>query len=384
MESRLIVNPLAVISRLDGSDDFSVGGPVPGRGLDPLQISPAEHPHLHSLMTEILPLGLGDLDVEKDLTAEETSLLENHGVLVRSDNIPEQPLFACKLEDVPLDPQMSGDLVVNPTLEVHPFDLAKFRSLVLRNLSPHGATAWVNDPETEMRWGYWLGADEADLIQRLEPGAAIDGRLDHADAARLYAARILIDPTGGVDRRIAIEQAAAKFGRDRYAVLNDLIGPAQLKALQSYFRRYSDQGFMIFGDGQVPLRFAQNDNPVAAIIHQGLVPIMTKLAGVAIRPTYSYSVVYMEGAELKPHTDREACVYSFSFQLDYSPASENGVSPWALYLSTEKQTDPKRDLAVHLANGSCLAYMGRELTHYRTPLPKGHRSTSLFFHYVPD
>jgi hypothetical protein len=38
---------------------------------------------------------------------------------------------------------------------------------------------------------------------------------------------------------------------------------------------------------------------------------------------------------------------------------------------------------IFLASGDALLYKGCEVVHYRYPLPAGHRSTSLFFHYIP-
>ena len=388
MKTKLIVNPLAYVTRIHGSGDLSCMGPVPGRGLGALRLSREADPDLHAVLSDFLEIGLGSLDIEKDLNPDQISLLEEHGVLIRSDNVPEQPLFSCMLDDVPPGSETPNDLIVNPTLEFRPFDLAQFRSLAVKHLSPHAASVWINDPDTDIRWGYWLAADDARVIQSMRPGERVDGELGAEKVQKLFAARILIGAEGerSSHRQDAIDDAAAQFQNDRYAVLENIVEPTQLKALQTYFRRYAEQGFMIFGDGQVPLRFAQNDEPVAAIIHEGLIPLMSKLAGVPIRPTYSYTAVYMAGADLKPHTDREDCVFSFSLQLDYSPPSETGVSPWALYLSQHDdpaRVDPADDLAFHLANGSCLAYMGRELVHYRMELPEGHRSISLFFHYVP-
>lgn len=108
---------------------------------------------------------------------------------------------------------------------------------------------------------------------------------------------------------------------------------------------------------------------------------------------------YIEDADLAPHLDREQCEYSISFQVDYLPEPENGVSPWGLYVSPlkEDQTESinlswdefpednstnQEVMKINLKNGDGLVYKGRELIHYRYKLPKNHQSTSLFFHYV--
>jgi hypothetical protein len=389
MKSRLIVNPLAYVARIKGSEDLSLGGPVPGRGLTAFRLSRDVDSDLHTVIGDLLDVGIANLDIEKDLNSHQAALLEEHGVLVTEDNVPQQPLFSCMLKDVPTSDALPDEMIVNPTIEFRPFDLTQFRSLAANHLSPHAPTVWINDPDSGVRWGYWLGADEAEVIRQFNAGDRAGLELAPDMASRLFAARILIDGSGerASDRKRAIDDAAEEFQRDRYAVLENIVEPTQLGALQSYFRRYAEQGFMVLGDGQVPLRFAQNDEPVAAIIHHSLTSMMSRLAGVAVRPTYSYTAVYIGGADLKPHTDRGECVFSFSLQVDYSPAPDTGISPWALYLARHddpNRIDPATDVAIHLANGSCVAYMGQELVHYRTPLPEGHRSMSLFFHYVAE
>ena len=383
---KLIVNPLAAIEPLEGSDILLSSGPVPGRGMKILELSPSDQPRLHSLFKELLSLGLQNLDIKSDLDESDVPLLQDHGVLVDADHIPERPLFSCMLADVEETSLVPEALVVNPTLEFQPFDLTKFRSWMQeKHLSPHNATVWVTDPKTQIRWGYWLDPAQAEFVKNLVPGSAVS-KAQAADlVGKLVAANIFIDPEN--DSSTDFDQAADKFARDRYAILTDLIPPAQLRALQSYFRKYVEQGFMKFGDDQVARRFVEHGEAVASMIHAAIEPVMTAITRDAIQRTYAYNAVYEENAVLLPHTDREACEYSFSFQLDYAPELETGVSPWPLYISSNAPGDlnvnPERDTAVHLPNGGFLAYKGRELIHYRKPLFAGHRSSSIFFHYVP-
>jgi hypothetical protein len=386
----LIVNPLAAIEVAE-SDKLLTGGPVPGRGMKTLEISAVESPRIYELFRELSVVGLSQLDIQADLGEEDVRLLSDHGVLVEAGNVAERPLFSCMLDDVDASPlPNSTRLSINPSVKFHPFDLTNFRSWMQdRHISPHNATVWVTDPETRMRWGYWLAADQANVIDSLIGGEASIQDLDPDLISRLFKARILVEsePSASSIITSTIDKAGEMFRRDRYAVITDLIPIPQLRALQLYYRRFVDQGFMRFGDSQVERRFVAYGEPVAAMIHNASVSLMTRLAGHDVKPTYCYSAVYEEDARLDPHVDREACEYSFSVQLEYLPEPENGLSPWALYLSSSSseriEVDPANDRAVHLPNGGFLAYKGRELVHYRTPLPKGHRSTSIFFHYVP-
>ena len=382
----LIVNPLASVEKFEDSDDLISGGPVPGRGMKFLHIAPAEHPRIHELFTELLALGLSTLDVANDLQDTERALLEEHGILVDPANVPERPLFSCMLDDVDARSEPPVSMIVNPTIVFEPFDLTTFRSRMEKYLSPHHATIWINAPRTGARWGYWLTSDQAEFVRSLEPGATSWRNADPQLISKLFAADVLLD-ANVASRHPGLESAHASFVRDRYVVVDNIVPPAQLRALQTYYRRYVDRGFMKFGDDQVDRRFAAHGEHVASLMHDALLPVMRTITGVPVERTYAYSAVYAEGAKLDPHVDREACEFSFSFQLEYLPEQADGVSPWPLYISVNEpedlDVDPARDKAVHLKNGSFLAYKGRELVHYRTPLDPGHRSSSIFFHYVP-
>lgn len=382
----VIVNPLATVESIPETGELIAGGPVPGRGMRALVISPTERPHLFELFGELSAIGLAHLDVGSDLRDGDVELLLEYGVLVEGGSLPERPLFSCMLADVEPAARVPDSLVVNSTVEFQPFDLTKFRTWIQeRHFSPHHATVWATDRRSGGRWGYWLTPAEAEVVRRLEPGMPPPTDLDLELTARLVAACIFADPSQEVDDNFA--DAALKFANDRYVTIADVVPRAQLYALQSYMRGYVEQGFMRFGDDQVDRRFAAHGEAVASMFHEALLPLMQTLVGAPIRRTYAYSAVYDEGAELLPHIDREACEYSFSFQVDYEPPQADGVSPWAIYLADNEPgdltVDPAKDLAILLPNGGLLAYRGRELVHYRTPLPQGHRSTSLFFHYVP-
>jgi hypothetical protein len=253
-------------------------------------------------------------------------------------------------------------------------------------LSPHHATVWINDPRTGARWGYWLTPEQAVFVDGLEPAATTWPDAEPQLISKLLAADVLLDANDS-SRHSGLESAHTSFVRDRYVIVDDIVPPAQLRALQTYYRRYVDRGFMKFGDDQVDRRFAAHGEHVASLMHDALLPVMRTITGVPVERTYAYSAVYAEGAKLDPHVDRDACEFSFSFQLEYLPEQSDGVSPWPLYISVNEpgdlDVDPERDTAVHLKNGGFLAYKGRELVHYRTPLHPGHRSSSIFFHYVP-
>ena len=95
-----------------------------------------------------------------------------------------------------------------------------------------------------------------------------------------------------------------------------------------------------------------------------------------VKPSYVYVSTYQNGVDFSVHTDRVQCEYSITMLIDHAPELKER-SPWSLYLETPKGTVP-----IHQHIGESLFYRGREIPHYRTRLPNGMSSTSIFFHYV--
>ena len=405
MSDELILNPYTSLTfEGEAGGDCMVVAPKPGSGLQILNLGPAKHPRLYELFLELSGMPLSLIDVANDVNEEERGLLRQYNILVPKSEAPQRPLFSCLLDDQPavefeFD---AGALIVNPSFRFEPFDLANFRTLIgEKHFSPHMATAWIESAGWDIDIGYWLNHEQAAVVSQFEPGKELSIEIDRELAAKLRDAKILVDAASlereTVETRSEIARAGEYFLRNRYAVLRGVIPSSQIRALQTYYRDYVDLGFMKLGDRIVDRRFRQPNEPVARTFHLSMTRLMSSLAGRQLKPSYCYASAYIGGADLKPHIDREMCEYSFSFQIDYQPLPDNGVSPWPLYLSTRPLSDEERysldwadfpansemEKAINLGNGDVLAYKGCELAHYRHPLPAEHKSTSLFFHYVP-
>lgn len=273
------------------------------------------------------------------------------------------------------------DWVVNPSLRVlgpgQPRDdVVGFSDVV----SPDQPTAWVKDPASEVLAPFALSAELASLLGSLEPGTPLPTSLSPRTVALLHSARIIGDAADMRRRRDdwlwRIDRAALQF-REGYAALGQLLHPFTLGAARVYFRRLVRQRRAHFGDGQSARRWIVHNEPVARFFHHQLTPIVARVAGVEIKPSYVYFSCYEGGADLEWHTDRKQCEFSLSMLLDYSPAPA-AESPWPLLLDT-----PHGRVAIHQRIGESLAYRGGEIPHARERLPPDHASMHLFLHYVP-
>jgi len=408
MTDTLIVNPFLTLRfGHEGVGNIFLTAPKPSEGLRALELSQSEHKNLYEVFTDLSQTGFNFLDAEKDLSENERELLWRHGILLERENAPEKPFFACQLTDVEaqeshFDPD---SLFVNSSFRFEPLNLSNFSSWVHeKHLSPYQPSAWIRSPVTDLEVGYWLSADEADIVSKFIPGKKPQDLDDHKLVEKLVGAEILIAPENLIKKvqiwKGRVSAAQKKFAVDKYATVSGILPNAQMTAMRRFYRQYVKQGFMPLGDAQVSKRFHQGNEPLASLLHKKLVDLVGAIVGEEVKPSYVYAASYKGGADLKPHLDREQCEFSISFQVDYQPEQPDQMSPWALYVEPladqansqgggeftpewkYPEPNPDEQTAVYLASGDGLMYKGCELLHYRNALPAGHTSTSLFFHYV--
>jgi hypothetical protein len=156
-----------------------------------------------------------------------------------------------------------------------------------------------------------------------------------------------------------------------------MIHPFNLAALRRYYRNAIRRGTISLGDEQSSRRYVAHNEPVARFFQHQIANIVSAIVGEPVKPSYVYFASYLEGAELKKHTDREQCEFSVTLCLDFSPEPEMATS-WPICLDT-----PTGAIAIYQALGDGLVYRGTKVPHYRSALAAGHTSTSIFFHYVP-
>lgn len=406
MTTNLIVNPFIQFAETDDPDGvFFLIAPKPRTGLQNLRLSRSDQPNLHEVFLDLSQSRFDFLDLEKDIDETERELLHQYGILLEAEDIPEKVLFACFLNEVETT-EIEGDIsdfIVNPSFHFEPFDFSNFSSRVHnQHSSPHHASIWIKQPLTEIEMGYWLATEEAETAAKFTAGEKLSVPVDSEFLSRLVTSEILTTPeklaTNESKLKEEIEKAQLNYQEHRYVVLPKIFPSAQMQAIRRYYRQYISSGFMPFNDPQSK-RYYQHNEPLARVFHNNLAKLMSLIIGKEVIPSYVYAASYVEGAVLAPHTDREQCEFSISFQIDYLPEQENHLSPWGLFVwRPEDAEEPvltsvssefpanceaeDKNPVVYLASGDGIIYKGRELVHYRYALPKGHSSTSLFFHYV--
>jgi len=315
----------------------------------------------------------------------------------RENELPRS-LFHCRLDDQPdhlvperlLLPEYWEDLAGRPlflnpdccfTLDGElPADAAVAGFPV--DETAKGEMMWSRDPAAGTLQPFWLGPEVCTMLSGARPGDPAPSTLSPQACRTLIMANVLVPDDYASSRRQQwneiVSVIRAQFQSQGYAPIGGLIHPFHIAALRRYYRHQLRTGKLHFGDDQSPLRYIAYNDPVARFFHRQLTPAFSALAGKPLKASYVYLASYQPGAVLEKHTDRAQCDYSITLCLDYSPEPRN-ATPWPLQLHKKSGT-----VKVFQTIGDALLYRGCQLPHSRDPLPDGHSSTSIFFHYVHE
>jgi hypothetical protein len=249
------------------------------------------------------------------------------------------------------------------------------------NVATGPDVAWVTNPYTEVVLPYQLRPHTADVLRATPIDSAVATQLRPSTLLALTHAGILIDPKHALKEAESFlddqYHRQAKFRRSKYSPLGSPIHPFHIGALRRYLRYKIRTGAIWLGDAQSKHRYVAHNEPVVRYFHHQLTKLMSATVGQPVKPSYVYFASYQDGADLKKHTDREQCEFSITMQIDFSP-EPRGKTPWPICLEVNGKA-----VKVRQALGDALLYKGIELPHFRSRIPRGCTSTSIFFHYVP-
>jgi hypothetical protein len=304
------------------------------------------------------------------------------------------PRFICCLDHYPdhLVPRLSlnsatrapAHFIVNPGLflsRLEDIPVGMLPTGLLDNFDPVEEMAWVPRANTGTPDAFSMSRRFADYVASLIAGESTPDDLPLAIKVPLQLANVLVDEeapsTYLEEQQQRLASAAIEFRERGYTPVAGLIHPLHLAALRRHYRKLIRLGKLKRGDSQSDRYIAHNEK-VARMFHHHLTPAISGVVGETVKPSYVYSASYQSGASLHKHTDREQCEFSMTFCLDYSPEPFL-CTPWPLQLHTGSSL-----VSVFQGLGDGLVYRGRAIPHSRDTLPRGHTSTSIFFHYVRE
>ena len=165
------------------------------------------------------------------------------------------------------------------------------------------------------------------------------------------------------------------------AVIENVLNENTLTICQQYYSTNIEKGAYVLGDKQSK-RFKSHNEPMSRILHYEILPLIEKIVGKKLMPTYTYLSAYVKGSDLPSHTDIADCEYTVSFLIN-KPENSN----WPIYIHRVKQsvkhkgrsdfTPPKDEcIAVDCNAGGLMMFQGTDHIHFREELPND------FYHIV--
>lgn len=159
------------------------------------------------------------------------------------------------------------------------------------------------------------------------------------------------------------------FSRYGYVVLIGVISEPHLGVYANYAMLQRFSGYYEFEEA------TNSQNRYADMLGESLLlhlqPVMEKVSGRKLQPTYSFLRIYGSGAVMEKHIDRPACEFSASLTLGYQASSL-----WPLWVESRNEAIPNL-----LDRGDLLVYKGCEIPHWREKF-SGRYWIQMFFHYV--
>lgn len=167
------------------------------------------------------------------------------------------------------------------------------------------------------------------------------------------------------------ESPFARYERSGLLVVPDLVSAETSNNLTQYLLLLSQMG-MLTEDERVVGSGSVYGDPLFDALLEFVRPTLSALLGLRLLPTYSFTRLYLPGNELVPHRDRGSCEHSVTVHLGADEQQR-----WPIWVRSREGDD----VAVELNPGDGLCYLGRELTHWRTPFT-GTYHAQIFLHYV--
>jgi hypothetical protein len=228
----------------------------------------------------------------------------------------------------------------------------------------------VSHPATGVWLPYWVTDDIAGSLRRLLQDSAERPSAEVFEV--LQTAGIVDRPAvhGEIDNCLGVA-----FAQNGVVTVRNAINAFHTERLAAYFRGLHTLGSFV-PEARIPFRKYIKDDPIAMFYHFAFAGFVSDVVGTPVKPSYSFISLYENGAELKPHHDREQCVYNISLALDYGAAKE-----WIWPMRLE------RDGKIHHANlcpGDAVLFLGREMLHSRSKLVEADSSIIMLLHYVPE
>ena len=190
---------------------------------------------------------------------------------------------------------------------------------------------------------------------------------------------ILPELPSNIVERIAVENGSfdelrERFEKDRYLVIRNFLEDPVPSLLFRYAAMNAQIGTTL-NDTAVPDTHFLYGDPLMESTLEMCRPLMEKITGFELSPTYAFCRIYKNGDALHSHLDRPACQIGASMTLGYDLSEIRRSKPdysWPIFLEGN---------SFILEPGDVLIYRGCEMKHWREAF-EGYYQAQLFMFYV--
>ena len=162
-----------------------------------------------------------------------------------------------------------------------------------------------------------------------------------------------------------------QFEQHGYVVIREFIPRLMCDYIAKNIRVLEANSRLSFGDTQVEKAFSGGSPAVSETLLDLMTPVLSQTLNCELYPTYSYLRIYVRGAELAKHTDRNSCEISATLPIECESATN-----WPLCVEINNSVKK-----IALEPGDALIYKGIQIPHWREAFD-GERQVQIFLHYV--
>jgi hypothetical protein len=126
-------------------------------------------------------------------------------------------------------------------------------------------------------------------------------------------------------------------------------------------------------DEQCPSSLSLGGDAALDAVMEWIRPEVSRLVGLDLAPTYSYTRKYAKGERLAPHKDRAACEISLTASIQIP----KGAGPSVIHIKSPSS----KETQIKMLEGDACVYAGAEVEHWRERFRVG-GYIQLFLHFI--
>jgi len=161
------------------------------------------------------------------------------------------------------------------------------------------------------------------------------------------------------------------FAQAKCKLLKGFLDVQSVQTISKYMEHSLRQNRQDSTDDESSLYKTYAD-PLIEVVLENVKDDVQLATGLDLIPTYSYSRVYVQGDELKPHVDRPSCEVSVTVHVATKGA------PWPIWMKV-----PGKEPQMYvLEPGDAVVYRGCEVVHWREKAIETEVNAQFMLHYV--